>query len=59
MSQFYLRGMLCMLIMILHHIILHNDQLGDWDDDGEQALGHDGVMCDVCNVGYGHSGHHG
>ena len=57
MSQFYLQGMLCMLIMIPHHIILHNDQLGDWDDDGEQALGHDGMMCDVGYVV--HSGHHG
>ena len=56
MSQFYLQGMLCMLIMILHHIILHNDQLGDWAFDSEQALGHGGMMCDV---GYGHSGHHG
>ena len=46
-----------MLIMIPHHIILHNDQLGDWDDDGEQALGHDGMMCDVGYVV--HSGHHG
>ena len=46
-----------MLIMILHYIKLRNDQLDDWDFDSEQALGHDGMMCDVGYVV--HSGHHG